>query len=137
MSPDDEFHNGEPAGRDSREDTAETRDDVSFGDVFAAAPASDAGGQGAVWGPLEILEESAQGTFGGVFRAGDPALRHEVALKRFQIPPGPPPAKAAALVREGQMLARIRHENVVTVHGAFEAQGEVGIWMDFVRGRTL
>ena len=35
------------------------------------------------------------------------------------------------------MLARVRHQNVITVHGACEVRGEVGIWMEFVRGRTL
>jgi hypothetical protein len=40
-------------------------------------------------------------------------------------------------VREGQLLARVRHQNVITVHGACEIDGEVGIWMEFVRGKTL
>ena len=40
-------------------------------------------------------------------------------------------------MREGQLLARVRHQNVIVVHGACEIDGEVGIWMDFVRGRTL
>jgi len=29
------------------------------------------------------------------------------------------------------MLARVRHPNVVTVHGAQEYRGSVGIWMDW------
>jgi serine/threonine-protein kinase len=40
-------------------------------------------------------------------------------------------------VREGQLLARVRHQNVITVHGACEVNGEVGIWMEFVHGKTL
>jgi hypothetical protein len=38
---------------------------------------------------------------------------------------------------EGQNLARLRHENVVTVYGADEHEGRVGIWMELVEGRTL
>ena len=40
-------------------------------------------------------------------------------------------------MREGRMLARIRHENVVTVYGADVYNGIAGIWMEFVHGRRL
>ena len=71
-----------------------------------------------------------------VYRAS-PTLDHEVALKRARLSADSPRSQAAAIVREGQLLARVRHENVITVHGALEINGEVGIWMDFVRGKTL
>lgn len=91
----------------------------------------------APWGPLLLLEEVADGAFGRVYRAWDPKLDHEVALKRLRLPAHTPQSQAAVIVREGQLLARVRHENVVTVHGACEVDGEVGIWMDFVHGKTL
>jgi hypothetical protein len=87
------------------------------------------------WGPLLLLERIDGGMFGDVFRAWDVALDHEVALKRLRLP-GSSPA-ASSVIREGQMLARVRHPNVVTVHGACQVDGEVGIWTEFVRGRTL
>ena len=40
-------------------------------------------------------------------------------------------------LEEGRLLARVRHPNVVTVFGADRIDGRVGIWMDFIRGRTL
>ena len=35
------------------------------------------------------------------------------------------------------MLARVRHEKVVTVYGADVIDGVAGIWMELVHGRTL
>jgi hypothetical protein len=88
------------------------------------------------WGSLEILEPIGQGGFGHVYRAQDPALGREVALKVVAVP-SDEPAKVADILREGRMLARVRHPNVVTVHGAQEYRGSVGIWMELVSGRSL
>ena len=88
------------------------------------------------WGPLLLLEEVGRGSFGEVYRAWYPSLDHEVALKRMRFPAGDR-VRAAEVLREGQLLARVRHPNVITVHGAQEIEGEIGIWMEFVRGRTL
>ncbi len=40
-------------------------------------------------------------------------------------------------LEEGRLLAKVRHPNVVTVYGAARFDGRAGIWMEFVRGRTL
>ena len=92
--------------------------------------------QAAPWGPLEIRQEVGKGSFGTVYRAWDPRLDREVALKLL----GQPEDRrelSSAFIREGRMLARLRHPNVVTVHGADQHNGSVGIWMEFVAGRTL
>ena len=41
------------------------------------------------------------------------------------------------MIEEGRLLARVRHPNVVTVYGADRVDGRVGLWMEFVHGRTL
>ena len=114
--------------------------DISLGDVMAdagrASPAKPSG-ESERWGPLIVLERIAGGAFGTVYRAWDPALDHEVALKRVRVSATMAQSTVAEVVREGQLLARVRHENVITVHGAREMDGEIGIWMDFVHGRTL
>jgi hypothetical protein len=112
----------------------------SLGDVLSVLPAASATpdrSKGVPWGPLLVLDEIGGGSFGKVYRAWDPSLDHEVALKRLRLPADAPASQAASIVREGQLLARVRHQNVITVHGACEINGEVGIWMDFVRGKTL
>jgi len=89
------------------------------------------------WGRLEIREQLGQGSFGQVFRAWDANLQHEVALKLLL-----PPSKGRTLdeeefLKEGRMLARLRHPNVITVHSAEIHDGRVGISMELVQGSTL
>jgi serine/threonine-protein kinase len=89
-------------------------------------------GQPASWGPLQIRGEIGQGHFGTVYLAWDPALERRVALKLLRQTGG-----AAEIIREGRLLARVRHPNVVTVYGVDEHDGVVGLWMEFVDGLTL
>ena len=91
---------------------------------------------GATWGHLRLLEELGRGAFGRVFRAWDNTLAREVALKILRLE-ALDEAALSAVLREGQMLARIRHRHVVTVFGAQQIDREVGVWMELVRGRTL
>ena len=82
------------------------------------------------WGAFRLLERIGHGTFGDVFRARDTALDRDVALKLLDHAPD-------VSAEEARLLARVRHPNVVTVYGAAAAEGRYGIWMEFVRGRTL
>jgi WD40 repeat protein len=96
----------------------------------------------ASWGHLRLLEPIGRGTFGEVYRAWDTHLDREVALKLLRTTPAFEDAAAslsdpARVVNEGRLLARIRHPNVITVYGAEPREGTVGIWMEFIRGRTL
>lgn len=84
------------------------------------------------WGHLELLEIVGRGSYGTVYRAWDTHLERLVALKLFHRAANPD-----AVMHEGKMLARIRHENVVTVYGADIIGGVAGMWMEFVHGRTL
>jgi serine/threonine protein kinase/tetratricopeptide (TPR) repeat protein len=88
------------------------------------------------WGPLNIRNEVGGGAFGTVYRAWDPRLQREVALKLLKAPHREDPL-ASAVVKEARLLAQIRHPNVVTVYGADVFDDRVGIWMEFVTGRTL
>ena len=88
------------------------------------------------WGPLQVFECIGSGGYGWVYRAFDPSLKTEVALKvlrrdradRFQM---------RRFVEEAQRLARVHHPNVLVVHGVAEHDGRVGLWTDLVDGRTL
>ncbi len=88
------------------------------------------------WGHLRVLEGIGRGAFGEVYRAWDTRLDREVALKL--LPPdnaGSDPA--SSIIEEGRLLARVRHPNVVTIYGAERIGDRIGLWMEFVRGRTL
>ena len=88
------------------------------------------------WGHLEILGVLGRGAHGTVDRAWDPGLDREVALKLLAAP-SPNADRGRGIIEEGRMLARVRHTNVVTVHGAAEIDDQVGLWMELVQGETL
>lgn len=95
------------------------------------------------WGPLQIIRPLASGTYGEVFRAYDPALDRDVALKLLRQDKAMTKDKAASqdnclrLLHEGRHLARVQHENVATIYGAQEYDGRVGIWMELIEGDSL
>jgi TolB-like protein/Tfp pilus assembly protein PilF len=97
----------------------------------AALHRAPTGEPGRRWGTLAIQEQIGHGTFGDVYRARDAALDRDVALKLVDHAP------SATAPEEGRLLARVRHSNVVTVYGAALHDGRYGIWMEFIRGRTL
>lgn len=98
------------------------------GDVPAESPDAFA------WGPLEVRRRLGGGSFGDVYVAWDPRLQREVALKLRR---AGTIERTRRWLEEARRLARVRHPNVVTVHGAAQHDGRAGIWMDLVRGRTL
>ena len=89
------------------------------------------------WGDLILIEEVGQGSFGTVYRAHDPQLDRPVAVKILRRVSSTEQELASKLLQEGRILARVRHPNVVSVYGAGEHEGRVGLWMEFVRGLTL
>jgi serine/threonine protein kinase/Tfp pilus assembly protein PilF len=89
------------------------------------------------WGPLRVLERVSEGAFGAVYRAWDPRLDREVALKLLRQRDWSDAGDASVVIHEGRMLAQVLHPNVVTVHGADRIAGHVGLWMEFIHGRTL
>jgi serine/threonine protein kinase len=90
----------------------------------------------ASWGGFLLLEELGRGGFGVVYRAWDAVLKRDVALKVIDAR-RLPHATEDAVLREGQMMARVRHPNVVTVFSAQRIGDEIGLAMDYIKGRTL
>jgi tRNA A-37 threonylcarbamoyl transferase component Bud32 len=105
------------------------------GHVRMADPGGPEGGIGQ-WGHLVLRRKIGQGAFGEVFHAHDTWLDHPVALKLLK----PEIARAdfsSRILHEARRLARVRHPNVVSVHGADMHDGRVGFWMDLIEGNTL
>jgi eukaryotic-like serine/threonine-protein kinase len=90
-----------------------------------------------LWGHLRLVERIGRGAFGEVYRAWDTRLDREVALKLLPAGRSSGDRAAPAIIHEGRLLARVRHPNVVTIHGAEQIGDQIGLWMEFVRGRTL
>jgi Tol biopolymer transport system component len=110
--------------------------------AFRGATHADAAGlqaEGVLfrWGELEVLEEIGAGSFGQVYRARDPVLDRQVALKLRPAGPSRPQRGGRRYLDEARRLARLRHPNVLPVHGAAEHDGRVGFWTDLIQGRNL
>jgi serine/threonine protein kinase/Tfp pilus assembly protein PilF len=90
-----------------------------------------------MWGPFRLLQRVGVGAFGEVYRAWDPALEREVALKLLLPGVVDDDADYKAVLKEARLMARVKHPNVVSVHGVDRHEGRVGFWSDFVQGRTL
>ena len=86
------------------------------------------------WDEFRILRELGRGGFGCVYSAYDEGLAKEIALKIVR---PSDPSRIPAAMREGQMLARVRHPNVVTVHAVRRVGAEVGFVMDLIDGESL
>jgi Protein kinase domain len=102
------------------------------------APVGYAGPQAVVgrWGHLVLRRKIGEGAFGEVFHAHDTWLDHPVALKLLK-PDITESDFSSRILHEARRLARVRHPNVVSVHGADKHDGRVGFWMDLIEGDTL
>ncbi len=101
------------------------------------APSPSSAQLPAQWGPLRIVEKLGQGGFGEVYRAYDPTLQREVALKLRRPDKQGAGHGSGRFVDEARRLARVRHPNVLVVHGADMHEGRVGLWTDLLEGKTL
>ena len=112
---------------------------IPMGTVTPAAHGVGAGVPAAAstWGNFALLARVGHGGFGEVYRAWDPNLQREVALKLLLPGAVTGEAEYEAMLREARALAAVRHPNIVPVHGIDRHEGRVGFWTDFVRGKTL
>jgi len=106
----------DPSSKRTREDVAAVR-----------APST--------WGHLRVIGQLGRGAFGAVFRAWDGTLEREVALKL--IPTSNRVVDLSRARKEARRLARVRHANVVTIHGADFHDEHFGLWMELIHGSTL
>lgn len=88
------------------------------------------------WGHLVVGDRIARGSFGDVYRARDPQLNRDVALKLLR-PEVSSYQPVTRLLAEARTLASVHHPNVVMVHGADVRDGRAGLWMELVEGQTL
>ena len=89
------------------------------------------------WGDFRLQARVGHGSFGEVYRAWDPHLEREVALKLLLPGSVSGEEEYRAMLREARALAAVQHPNIVHVYGIDRHDGRVGYWTDFVRGKTL
>jgi eukaryotic-like serine/threonine-protein kinase len=101
------------------------------------APIAERLEEGSRVGRFMVLERVGAGGMGVVFRAYDPKLAREVALKCLK-PRSLQPEHRRRLVGEAQAMAKLSHPNVVSVYDVLEPQrGEVVVAMEYVPGVNL
>jgi len=109
------------------------------GDPLDALPGSvsDETPDSGRWGALVLLERVGSGATGEVWRAWDPQLQRDVALKLLHVSGEAGSDDGGRLLAEARALSKLRHPGVVVVHGIAEHDGRAGLWMECLEGRTL
>jgi serine/threonine protein kinase len=92
-------------------------------------------------GGYVLRGELGRGAMGIVWRAYDPKLDREVAIKEAVIPATADERMRKELgerfVREGRAAARLNHPGIVTIHAADVYDGRPAIVMELIDGTTL
>jgi len=88
-------------------------------------------------GRYQIVARIAAGGMGEVYRAHDPVLDREVALKILHPSLADDPGFIERFRREARSAAMLSHPNIVAVHDWGETQGTYFMVMEFVRGPNL
>lgn len=88
-------------------------------------------------GRFEVRECLASGAMGIVFRAHDPKLDRDVAIKVLASSSTISSGRRGRVLREAQGMAKLSHPNVVTVHEVGESEQGVFIAMELVDGTTV
>ncbi len=101
------------------------------------APAPPLPAVAAAFPQLEILQLIGHGGMGVVYQARQPRLNRFVALKVLPESLGQDAAFAERFAREGQLLARLNHPNIVHVHDFGQAGGFYYLLMEYVDGVNL
>ncbi len=90
-------------------------------------------------GRYEIIEELGQGSMGIVYRAHDPVMRRDVALKKILLQGNG--AEAAEFrerfLMEARAAGRLAHPGIVAVFDVSEHEGSPFLVMEYVAGRSL
>ena len=99
------------------------------------------GGQRVVAGRYLLQDRIGRGAMGTVWRARDPVLARDVAVKEVQVPGLLTTQEREVLqqrtLREARAAARRNHPGVVTVFDVVEADGNPWIVMELVQARSL
>ena len=88
-------------------------------------------------GHFELLDEIGQGGMGTVFRAFDPSLKRNVAIKLLDADFAQDPQFVEEFLREAQCAAAISHAQIVPIHFVGEHEGHYYIVMELLKGRSL
>ena len=88
-------------------------------------------------GPYQILGELGRGGMGVVYRAFEPELQREVAIKMLSDSIAHQPALVERFYREARAMAAMNDPNVVQIHRVGEHLGQPYFAMELIEGEAL
>ena len=92
---------------------------------------------GARLGPYEVVASLGAGGMGEVYRARDPRLQRDVAIKVLPAAVATDPDRLARFTREAQLLASLNHPHIAHVYGVEQDATTRALVMELVEGPTL
>jgi serine/threonine protein kinase len=90
-------------------------------------------------GRYRIVGELGRGAMGTVYRAHDPLIEREVAIKTLHpdLPPDVIAEVRERFLREAKSAGRLNHPNIVTIFDVGEQDGVAYMAMELLEGRSL
>ena len=92
---------------------------------------------GSTLGVYEIVSQLGAGGMGEVYRARDPRLGRDIALKVLSASLADDPARLERFSREARAIAAFNHPHIVTIYSTEEAAGVRFLTMELLEGETL
>src|SRR6267142_6393605 len=92
---------------------------------------------GSKLGPYEVLSLLGAGGMGEVYRARDPRLGRDVAIKVLPAERMADENRRRRFVQEARAASALSHPNIVTIYEIESADGNDFIVMEYVPGKTL
>ena len=88
-------------------------------------------------GPYEVLALLGAGGMGEVYRARDPRLGREVAIKVLPHDRVTDESRRQRFVQEAKAASALNHPHIITIHEIESADGIDFLVMEYVRGKSL
>jgi serine/threonine protein kinase len=88
-------------------------------------------------GPYEITAAIGSGGMGEVYRARDPKVGRDVAIKALPEAFARDAERMARFQREAKVLASLDHPNIASIYGLEDSGGTRALVMQLVEGPTL
>src|SRR5262249_57337012 len=107
------------------------------GSERGAAPASKPAPRDVRLGRYEVVRHLATGGMGAVYLAHDPQCNRHVAVKVLSGDTADRPGAVDRFRAEALHVARLRHENIVTLYDFREHKGAYFLVLEYVEGTDL
>jgi Tol biopolymer transport system component len=92
---------------------------------------------GLPFGPYDVIDLIGAGAMGEVYRARDPKLRRDIALKVLPAAFSSIPDRRGSFEREARLLASLNHPHIGAIDAFHEVDGISALALELVDGETL